>query len=322
MEDSDNFLRLILDSIAENIAVIDVCGDIRFINRSWAQFGDDNACSIAQDWSKVNYLSVCDSAALAGDEFGIQAGAGIKSVIDQKEAYFNLEYPCHSADEQRWFIMRVSPFALKNERFFVISHLDVTERKLAEKAVEKLARRDGLTNIYNRRAFDEILSEQWQQCLTLKQPISLAVIDLDHFKLLNDNYGHQSGDDCLVAVGALLKNFARRTGDVCARYGGEEFTVIWSYTTLLEAELLSKALLEEIRQLKIPNERSPIAPYLTASIGLVEMTPNRLLEPRDLIAQADDLLYKAKESGRNKVVSFIVSPSDSVSALLESKSQN
>ena len=312
MEDSDDFLRLILDSIAENIAVIDEGGDIRFVNHSWSQFGSDNACSIAQDWSKVNYLSVCDSAALAGDEFGMLAGAGIKSVIDQKEAYFNLEGACHSNDEQRWFIMRVSPFALKQEHFFVISHQDVTERKLAEKAVQKLARRDGLTNIYNRRAFDEILSEQWQQCLTLKQPISLAVIDLDHFKLLNDTYGHQTGDDCLIAVSALLKNFARRTGDVCARYGGEEFAVIWSYTTLLEADVLSKALLEEIRQLKIPNERSPIAPYMTASIGLVEMTPNRILETRDLVAQADDLLYQAKESGRNKVSSLIITPSVTV----------
>ena len=312
MEDSDDFLRLILDSIAENITVIDERGDICFVNHSWSQFGSDNDCLVVQDWSKVNYLSVCDSAALAGDEFGALAGRGIKSVIDQKEAYFNLEYPCHSNNEQRWFIMRVSPFKLNEAHFFVISHQDVTERKLAEKAVEKLARRDGLTNIYNRRAFDEILSEQWQQCLTLKQPISLAVIDLDHFKLLNDTYGHQTGDDCLIAVSTLLKNFARRTGDVCARYGGEEFAVIWSYTTLLEALVLSKALLEEIRQLKIPNERSPIAPYMTASIGLVEMTPNRILETRDLIAQADDLLYQAKESGRNKVSSLIIVPSSAV----------
>ncbi|MGO3406624.1 diguanylate cyclase [Marinomonas sp.] len=312
MEDSDDFLRLILDSIAENIAVINERGGICFVNHSWSQFGSDNDCLVVQDWSKVNYLSVCDSAALAGDEFGALAGRGIKSVIDQKEAYFNLEYPCHSNNELRWFIMRVSPFKLNEAHFFVISHQDVTERKLAEKAVEKLARRDGLTNIYNRRAFDEILSEQWQQCLTLKQPISLAVIDLDHFKLLNDTYGHQTGDDCLIAVSTLLKNFARRTGDVCARYGGEEFAVIWSYTTLLEALVLSKALLEEIRQLKIPNERSPIAPYMTASIGLVEMTPNRILETRDLIAQADDLLYQAKESGRNKVSSLIVVPSSAV----------
>ncbi|REG85046.1 sensor domain-containing diguanylate cyclase [Marinomonas pollencensis] len=312
MEDSNDFLRLILDSIAESIAVIDELGDIRFVNHSWSQFGSDNECAAAQDWSQVNYLSVCDGAALAGDEFGALAGAGIKSVIDQTEAYFNLEYPCHSDNEQRWFIMRVSPFSLNKEHFFVISHQDVTERKLAEKAVEKLARRDGLTNIYNRRAFDEILNEQWLQCLSVKQPISLAVIDLDHFKLLNDTYGHQTGDDCLIAVSALLKNFARRTGDVCARYGGEEFAVIWSYTTLLEAQSLSQALLEEIRQLRIPNERSPIVPYMTASIGLVEMTPNRILETRDLIAQADDLLYQAKESGRNKVSSLIVIPSTAI----------
>ena len=308
MKDSYEFLRLILDSIAEHIAVIDSQGNICFVNRSWSQFGQDNDCSMIKNWESVNYISVCDDAARMGDEFGVQASKGIHSVINQDCENFNLEYPCHSADEQRWFIMQVSPFELEQQYFFVISYQDITKRKLAEQAVAKLARRDSLTDIDNRRAFDEFLNEKWSLCLTKYQSLCLAVLDLDHFKLLNDAYGHQAGDVCLKAIGALLKTFARRTGHFCARYGGEEFAIIWCNTHLAEAERLSNELLENIRTLHIPNECSPIAPYLTASIGVVEMRPDSISEAKDLITQADSLLYKAKESGRNKVVGLTVQP--------------
>lgn len=301
MEDSNEFLGLILDSITEHIAVIDEQGDIRFVNQSWSTFGSQNECSTSHDWRTSNYIFVCDCAAKMGDEFGVLAVEGIKSVIEQKTEQFSLEYPCHSVDEKRWFIMRVSPFELSNERFFVISHQNVTERKLAEEAVDKLAKLDGLTDIYNRRAFDEFLSEQWDLCARLDQPISLAMIDLDHFKLLNDTYGHQVGDDCLMTIGALLNTFACRPGDLCARYGGEEFALIWANTPLLEAEVLTMQVLDKIRGLKIPNQDSSIAPYMTASIGLVEMMPSPEVDARELVAQADLLLYKAKAKGRNTV---------------------
>jgi diguanylate cyclase (GGDEF)-like protein len=202
-------------------------------------------------------------------------------------------------DEKRWFIMRVSPFKLSKERFFVISHQNVTERKLAEEAVDKLARLDGLTNIYNRRAFDEFLKEQWEVCTRLNQPMSLAMIDLDHFKLLNDTYGHQAGDDCLVVIGALLSSFASRPGDLCARYGGEEFALIWSNTDLEEAEVMTMQILDKVRALNIPNQGSSIVPYMTASIGLAEMMPSQEVDAKTLVTHADQLLYKAKAAGRN-----------------------
>lgn len=95
--------------------------------------------------------------------------------------------------------MRVTPFQVHNNDYFVISHQNITERKLAEEEVRNLARIDGLTGIPNRRTFDEFLCDEMKRCARLNKPICLAVIDVDHFKLLNDTYGHQSGDGCLVA---------------------------------------------------------------------------------------------------------------------------
>jgi len=166
-----------------------------------------------------------------------------------------------------------TPFQSAGKRYFVISHQNITERKLAEEEVQNLARTDGLTNIANRRTFDSLLHEEWRRCHRLKKPICLALLDLDHFKLLNDGYGHQAGDDCLIMVGELLKEFAKRPADICARYGGEEFVVVWGDTTLSQARKLSQKLLRKIASLNIPNKNSPVEPYLTASIGLAEMVP-------------------------------------------------
>ena len=198
--------------------------------------------------------------------------------------------------------MRVTPLQVAGKGYFVISHQNITERKLAEEEVSNLARIDGLTNIPNRRAFDEFLHSEWQRCFRLKKPISLALLDLDHFKLLNDTYGHQSGDECLVRVGAFLKQLCNRPGDICARYGGEEFALIWGDTSLGQAKQLTSKLLNEIANLNIANSHSPVESYLTASIGLATMVPDNCSSESELISQADTMLYKAKGSGRNRVV--------------------
>lgn len=301
MQNSYDFLSLILDSITEHIAVIDELGEIQFVNNSWSTFGNNNKCCISHDWSGVNYLEECDKAKVMGDEFGITAGKGIRSVIDKSVAFFYFEYPCHSLDEKRWFMMGINPFQLGEKNYFVISHLDVTERKLAEEEVKNLARLDGLTNISNRRAFDEFLSHEWKRCTRLNKPISLAMIDIDYFKLLNDTYGHQYGDECLIKIAALLKTFVNRPSDMCARYGGEEFVLVWGDTSIGKALPLVNELLKKIITLNIPNCKSPTSQFLTVSIGLAEIIPNNTNSESELISTADTMLYKAKESGRNKV---------------------
>lgn len=302
MKISYEALSLILDSITEHIVVVSETGEIQYANKSWSKFGDSNACDIGADWIGVNYLDECDKAAAMGDEFGEKAGNGIRSIINKAQSLFYFEYPCHSPAEKRWFMMRVTPLHVAGKDYFVISHQNITERKLAEEEVSNLARIDGLTNIPNRRAFDEFLHSEWQRCFRLKKPISLALLDLDHFKLLNDTYGHQSGDECLVRVGALLKQLCNRPGDICARYGGEEFALIWGDTSLGQAKQLASKLLNEIANLNIANSHSPVESYLTASIGLATIVPDNSSSESELISQADTMLYKAKGSGRNRVV--------------------
>lgn len=306
MDSSHEFLRLVLDSITEHIVVINEAGDIQFVNKSWSTFGKDNECIIGDDWVGVNYINECDKASELGDEFAAQAGAGIRKVIKNSKSNFYLEYPCHSPDEQRWFMMRVTPFEVTGQNFFVISHQDITERKLAEDKVNNQARLDGLTNIPNRRTFDEFLHIEWRRCSRLKKPICLAIIDLDYFKLLNDHYGHQFGDECLIKVGKLLNTYANRPGDICARYGGEEFVLVWSDTSLKQAQQLSTDVLKKIVDLNIQNEDSPLKRYLTASIGLVEMIPTRGEDESTLICEADKMLYHAKHNGRNRVESELL----------------
>ena len=302
MNESYAFLRSILDTVTDHIVAIDKKGNILFVNNTWKSFGKDNSCLMAESWDGVNYLNECDKAAKMGDDFGIQAAKGIRSVISKETEDFYFEYPCNSPDEKRWFMMRVTPFTLENIDYFVISHQNITERKLAEEKLLDLSRLDGLTGIANRRYFDNFLEEEWRRCHRLGLPISLAIIDLDYFKLLNDHYGHQTGDECLKAVAKSLKQFVRRPSDLCARYGGEEFSLVFGNTGTDQAKVLINKALEEIRLLNIPNEESPTHPTLTASIGLTSMLPDEKSNEHELLKRADDLLYDAKRNGRNQVV--------------------
>jgi diguanylate cyclase (GGDEF)-like protein len=303
MNNTYAFLSQVLDSITEHIVVIDKTGEIQFVNKSWTSFGKENHCVIDKNWDGVNYIDECDKASNVGDGFGTQAANGIRSVINKKKSTFYFEYPCHSPDQQRWFMMRVSPFTVEKSDYFVISHQNITERKMAEDEVRKKANIDGLTQIPNRRTFDDFLSQEWRRCLRHKQPICLAIIDLDYFKILNDTYGHQCGDDCLIEIGKILKSLINRPGDLCARYGGEEFALVLGNTSLEHARQLSLKLLDKILALKIPNEHAPSGQYLTASIGLAEIIPSVEIGKHQLINCADKMLYAAKDKGRNRVES-------------------
>ncbi|MCV2402417.1 sensor domain-containing diguanylate cyclase [Marinomonas sp. C2222] len=301
MEYSSDFLSQILNSMSEHIAVINEAGDIKYVNERWNAFSSiqwDDSYSLFGE----NYLSVCDKAALEGDEFGEAAGKGIRSVINQEGSNFYLEYPCGVNGQQRWFMMRVTPFELGNKRYFVLVHQEVTERKLAEEKVNALAREDSLTELPNRRAFDEFLTLEWQSGCSSNDVITLAILDLDYFKYLNDSYGHQAGDMCLIKIGKQLREFMEGRDGMCARYGGEEFVIVLKGVTLSQAVDTLSDLLVQIADLKIANENAPNNSYLTTSIGVAQIIPNEENRPEDIINKADSMLYKAKSLGRNRIM--------------------
>lgn len=306
MKESSEFLESIINSMTDHIAVIDEQGQIVYVNRSWQQFSDINACVETTAWQQMNYLSVCDAAAKFGDDFGEQASQGIRAVIHQQQDEFSLEYPCHSPDQPHWFIMRVTPFVYAERRYLVIAHQDVTERKLAEQKVESMAHIDVLTEIANRRAFESVLESQWQACGELEGPLCLAFIDLDHFKILNDTYGHSIGDDCLSQFAQLLQQYSQGEDRFCARCGGEEFALIWRNTSLASAASLLNELRAALREMALANEHSPVVPYLTFSAGLGETVPTPGSSSTQFFRQVDALLYQAKSAGRDQMSSSVI----------------
>lgn len=299
--ESYEFLKSTIDSLTEHIVVIDSTGLIRFINRAWADFGKANACLTPPDWQGVNYLSVCDGAAAVGDQFGLQAAAGLRKMMLERRDAFYLEYPCDSPYEKRWFMMTAKPLEHFEDDLFLITHHDITARKLAEEAVAALARLDSLTGIANRRAFDNFLHAEWSRCARQKQPLTLALIDVDYFKRVNDLYGHLTGDDYLKKIAAALNSHQHRPGDFCARYGGEEFAYVFGNTTSANANIVINKLMHSVRQLKLPNEGAPTGDTVTVSVGLATLSPEIDGDVRVLVEAADRLLYTAKGRGRNQI---------------------
>jgi diguanylate cyclase (GGDEF)-like protein len=165
-----------------------------------------------------------------------------------------------------------------------------------------MARVDALTGLANRRHFDETLSSEWRRCTRSGNPLSLALIDIDHFKLFNDRYGHQAGDSCLQQVSACLKAGFARSHDLVARYGGEEFVCVMPETPLEGAEAKAQALEKAVRALRIPHDKSTVAGgIVTISLGVAVATPTVGDDCAALILCADRSLYMAKDAGRGQV---------------------
>jgi len=190
---------------------------------------------------------------------------------------------------------------------------DVTEQKQVElrlnesrKELEFLSRTDSLTGVANRRFMDEFIDKEWLRAIRNKSSISFILIDIDFFKLYNDNYGHPEGDECLKKVATKLKNLVRRPGDLIARYGGEEFALVLPDTK--EAEFVANNCRQSIEELQIPHKFSEAANVVTISVGLCTVSPYKGIDPKSVIATADKALYKAKNGGRNRVEQMVFHP--------------
>jgi diguanylate cyclase (GGDEF)-like protein/PAS domain S-box-containing protein len=187
---------------------------------------------------------------------------------------------------------------------FVLVMRDVTERKLLEEKLSMLAMTDGLTGVANRRAFDEALEREWKLTLRHGKQISLLLLDIDHFKPFNDEYGHQVGDDCLRAV-AQAAAAAVRTTDIVARYGGEELAVILPQVDVAGAWETAEKVRSAIEGLRVTHSGNPEGGgWVTVSIGAATALARlggTMRMPEGLLQAADHALYKAKHAGRNRV---------------------
>jgi len=176
----------------------------------------------------------------------------------------------------------------------------MSELEAANSELEKLSVTDPLTTLSNRRYFDEVLERELQRSQRTQKPLALVMVDLDHFKQINDNYGHLAGDDCLRLVAATLKKLVTRGTDLIARYGGEEFVVILADTTEDDAYRVAERIRSEIIKIHLIYGGSRIP--MSASLGVAGVAMGRVMTPGQLIGAADDALYQAKNSGRNRSV--------------------
>jgi diguanylate cyclase (GGDEF)-like protein len=169
-------------------------------------------------------------------------------------------------------------------------------------ALQRLATIDGMTGLYNRRYFDEQLETEVLRHRRRVESLSLAFIDIDHFKLYNDHHGHQAGDICLKRIAAAIKGATRRPGEIAARYGGEEFVVILPSTTAAEAGRFGEWVCSHVRQLEILHGASGIAGNVSISVGIGSLVPRGEGSGYQLVDLADKALYQAKSEGRNRSV--------------------
>ncbi|WP_026182480.1 diguanylate cyclase [Leeia oryzae] len=167
--------------------------------------------------------------------------------------------------------------------------------------LEKMASLDGLTEVLNRRRFDEILLEECHRCATWEAPISLAMLDVDYFKSFNDCYGHGKGDEVLKLVARCMRVSVPISSGFVARYGGEEFVMILPGMHEENAIQLCSKVCQMVQDLNVPHAQSGVSDILTVSIGGVSAHPDRSMGASDLLHRADAALYAAKKSGRNQI---------------------
>jgi len=175
------------------------------------------------------------------------------------------------------------------------------ELQIANDRLKALSRVDGLTGIANRRRMDEALESEWRRMGRQEKHLSVIMCDIDHFKLYNDTYGHQRGDDCLTRVAKAIKNSINRPADLVARYGGEEFCVILPETTQEGAAILAEIIRENVKYLQLQHESSPVSKLVTLSLGVAAVIPDKNSKPVLLLEAADRALYQAKGNGRDRV---------------------
>ncbi len=200
------------------------------------------------------------------------------------------------------------PFTPAIVRVRIRNHLQsVHQRRL----LEQMAMLDSLTGIPNRRRFNEVLEQEWRRCMRDNAPLSLIVVDVDHFKAFNDCYGHAAGDEVLRRIASTLQTSVRRPGDFVARYGGEEFVLLLPGIDREGAQLLAEHTRADIEAEHIPHAVSDAAPWITISLGGATLIPQESTAIADLFCLADTWLYEAKHTGRNRVA---WAPTDACSA--------
>jgi diguanylate cyclase (GGDEF)-like protein len=224
--------------------------------------------------------------------------------LSTKEADQDLDRAIEAGGDD--YLVKPVSYIVLNAKIRAMQRIDTMRRELIKMSQElvKLSNQDGLTGIANRRYFDSYLLTTLRSSTKNREPVSLILSDIDHFKAFNDCYGHQVGDDCLRRVAQAFSGACRFPSDLPARYGGEEFAMVLPGATPDEAIDVTNSVNRLVAQLAIPHARSETSPNITVSQGVMSLIPTEETLPTDLIGRADQALYQAKHDGRNRYVVF------------------
>lgn len=302
----------VLDSLKDQIAVIDETGKIVYVNSAWILFGLQNGMSKDYEWKGVNYLNACKDAYSDVSHFTTNqdmedannAYHGIKAVVDGRHSHFTLEYPCHSPDEKRWFAMDIVNLN-KQKGFFVVSHKLITarvelEQKLSYKIkqLELKSETDSMTGLYNRRGIERLLLHELRLVRRYAQDAAVAILDIDNFKNINDTFGHNVGDEVIEHFGKLVSQHIRDS-DIVGRWGGDEFLFIFPNTKAFGAEKVMECIRRAVSSSAIRAGTSYVD--VTVSYGVSEYHSEDIADNHsNIVDRADKALYVAKHEGRNR----------------------
>jgi two-component system cell cycle response regulator len=287
-------LRMIVNAMDEGLMIIEASGRIQYSNPAcerYLGYGPNELAGhaipellgapLAQEY--LDYFAAC-----AVDPAASHLGGAREVLIRHRDGAL------------RAMDLTLTPMVAGEPLFIGLLH-DITHHKRSETALQHAAMVDQLTQIANRRRFDSFLEQEWHRAMRSGQPLSLIVLDVDHFKLYNDTLGHAAGDLCLQKVAAALQSRALRTSDLAARYGGEEFVLLFAETTLETAVALAESIRALVESLHLPHPRSSTSEWLTVSIGVASIVPTQFDRIEQFFVAADRMMYAAKESGRNRV---------------------
>lgn len=272
-----------------NVALIDAAGTIIASNERWNRFARENR-GPADAFAGWNYLTVCRDA---HTDAGPSLARSLEALLAGEREAVLFEYPCHGVDRQRWFLLQASRFEYAGGKFAVISHHDITRRRLAEMEAREQAERDPLTGLYRRHAFTERMRAMMGRARRRGERLFVLFIDLDGFKAINDAFGHRAGDTVLATLGERLRE-QFRDEDAAARYGGDELILM---TTPTDEDPDASRLAERLHAvIGEPIDFGADARSIKASIG-ISVFPEDGRDADSLLFAADEAMYRAKHGG-------------------------
>jgi diguanylate cyclase (GGDEF)-like protein/PAS domain S-box-containing protein len=293
--ESERFSRAIVDALPQHIAIIDETGTIITVNKAWREFAAANSEHPEKLCEGANYLAACEANEGEGVQEAEAYAQGILAVMNGTLIEFSLEYSCHSPEGQYWYNGRVTRFTGEGPLRLVITHDNITELKLAEKAIQQLAQYDTLTRLPNRMLLQDRLGQVLAKAKRERLRAAVLFLDLDRFKLVNDSLGHAAGDNLLKIVAARLNDCVRQS-DTVARLGGDEFIIV--LPTVPQTEDVTLIAKKVLQSLACPVDLEGQEVFTSTSIGIA-LYPVDGKDVDSLIRCADMAMYRAKETGRN-----------------------